>query len=184
MFRLAAEFRGTKRGEVYVLGNGPGLKDAVIPSGAEMIGINRSWMDFPAPVHCIVDRTNMVDVWASRPETVFAHERVAGKLERYPGAVVLAKARAGHEFSWDLAGGCPISFGGLFGVQTALWLGYDTIHLPGFDEHDDEGRFYDEDYLEDSRESHREWFRRVAKAGVPARFVVDKSSALYPILVN
>jgi hypothetical protein len=124
----------------------------------------------------------MVDVWAARPEVVFAHERLVEKLARYSGDVVLVRARSGSEFSWDLMRGCPISFAGLFGVQAALWLGYDVIHMPGFDEHDDEGRFYDEDYTEDSRESHRKWFRRVAEADVPARFVVDESSALYEIL--
>ncbi len=184
MFRPAALFRGIKSGEVYVLGNGPSLKGATIPESADVIGVNRSWMTRASPVHCIVDRTNMVDVWASRPPVVFAHGRLREKLSRYPDDVVLAKARAGRDFSWDIECGCPISFGGLFGVQVALFLGYGVIHLPGFDEHDNEARFFDEDYIEESRESHREWFRRVADAGLAARFIVDKSSALYPILVR
>jgi hypothetical protein len=165
------------------LGNGPSLTDAHIPDGCDVIGINRSWMRAWAPIHCIVDSTNIVDLWRARPRVAFAHERLKERIGNYPGLVVFAKGKAGRAFSWDIASGCPISFAGLFALQVALWIGrYKTIRLLGYDEHDNEGRFFDHEYIEESRESHREWFRRVARTPLPARIVADKTSALYPIL--
>lgn len=166
------QFKNSVDGSVALLGNGPSLrglplKDLDFPT----IGINRSHKLIRSPYHCFVTQSmvgTLQDGTLHKSEVVFLPSRYMQRFtpewhKGFPGSVVpfteMAKQK---DFHYDLVKGSDASFGGYLAIVVAVFLGFETIYLLGFDEHDNEGHFDDASTTCLYRESaHLPWFNLV-----------------------
>ena len=151
-----SEYRNVESGSVVILGSGPSLN---IYEGAEfacdIIGINLSFVMFPKQQYYTTvarDRLSDVDLGTIKADkAVFSCLHKANLVRNEIPQKILwvnmamddiyAKvARRKCIFTFDLEELVHKTFGGIFSIQIALFLGYRDIYLVGFDGGNDKFR--------------------------------------------
>ena len=149
------QLRGTRSGDVAILGNGPSLKSHPlhsIPSRVDVIGTNQSWRESESDWHVALELAQMWKPGARRVYEEYAKEDMLIVAE-HPGTEgagawpcgikvrLLNRTPGCIPFSRDLSRGLYEGIDGVGSVvyaalQVALWLGYaqpGTIYLVGVD---------------------------------------------------
>lgn len=143
-------FKGKECGSVVLLGNGPSLnifKD--LDFGCDIIGINSSYQYFPKQKYFVTVAFDRLDDIAHgriiAQEAVFSCKHKAEAIPgdclqkivwvdmNLPDTYFHAAKRWRNIFTSDLTRAVPKTFGGLFAIQVALFLGYTTLYLVGYD---------------------------------------------------
>ena len=158
--RKPAEYRNVETGAVAILGNGASLNDYPVDRlSIPAIGVNRSYKKLKTKYHCFVTPVMFNDVISGRlagTDVVFCpwecfvlnrpgtthdpgHSHWDNVQIRYVPVCTVGRHTKYH---FDLENSVEANFGGLLAIMVAMWLGYSTIYLLGFD--GDGTHFYDE----------------------------------------
>ena len=167
--RTIEDFRATESGPVAILGNGPSLEEVELESvGVPLFGCNRSWLHAWSRWTCYVNPQHHAELYSgmseygprrNRPEVAFAMDytperarRLYSGLPRWHGELVLVDSltsiadngtmEAKYRPRGDsLDRGRNSHFAGYMAMELAVWMGFTTIYLLGFD--GGSGHFYD-----------------------------------------
>lgn len=173
------EVRDIHRGEsACILGNGPSLKRwtkslPAIGSRHLLFGTNKSWTEMESPYHFVVAGAHWRQFARGEVPGVrrmftldgFLHksrEQPRGSALEVPVCYIKQKrfppgsTPPDEVFEYDLEEGTCAKFVPWLALQCGLWMGIETFHLLGIDEHNDEGHHHDD--IAGNREHHvRKW---------------------------
>ncbi len=175
-----ADFHNAESGPVALLGNGPSLAEWDLPALAErmpLFGMNTSWKLIETRWRCYVDVAHHDDIRLGRapaPEVAFFLEDHCRKAKPEPlgpaltrvGVSISSRPRPSGEHGFcgaALGGGSFGLFAGYLALEIAQWMGFNPIHLIGYD---GEGGHFDEPDVERSTKETESWRQdfRVARA--------------------
>jgi len=137
--------RNTHRGQrCLLLGNGPSLEqlDQPLLPDITVIGMHRSWRLINAPYHVILQRRQFFDEiesgeWLPRGLIITKRSMAGGLADRLPCDVVPVRSRGikkhEGEMSFDLSHGSSAVMCGQLALEVAVWMGFTTIYLIGYD---------------------------------------------------
>lgn len=180
----AETLRNTESGPVALLGNGPSLNRWPLDRlSCPTIGINTRHIK--SKYHCFVAGAMVERLIKGqlRGSIVFHPFRYLQRLVKTPktvkqnSLVLIPELVKQREFSWNLVQGSDATFGGIFAIQVALFLGFKEIYLLGYDEHNAEGHYKEFD----RKRLHLPWYPLVKKAidGLEIKmFVCNRESAI------
>lgn len=173
------EVRDIHRGEsACILGNGPSLKRwtkrlPLIGERHLLFGTNMSWTEAESPYHFAVagahwrtfTRGQVPGVRRMFTLDAFLHkskEQPQGSALEVPICYIKRKryppgsTPPDEDFNYDIEEGTWAKFVPWLALQVGLYMGIETFHLLGIDEHNDEGHHHDE--IIGNREHHvRKW---------------------------
>jgi hypothetical protein len=146
----AEALQNTESGPVALLGNGPSLKLWPLDRlSCPAIGINLSYRWLRSKYHCFVTGGMVEGLITGKLKgaLVFHPSRYLQRYYKFPKSfhqnqlVAIPELVKQKEFCWDLDRGSDATFGGIFAIQVALFLGFTELYLLGYDEHNKEGHF-------------------------------------------
>lgn len=187
----AEALRNKESGPVALLGNGPSLKRWPLDRlNCPTIGINKSWERTKSKYHCFVSGyfVEQFNTGIVESEVVFFSFRFIQRLAKnfvsqYKGLLVpVMEMPKQRKLQWNLSQGSDATFGGIFAIQVALFLGFKKLYLLGYDEHNDEGHFSEDKTQVENREGTHLPFYSLAKhttdsLGIKV-FVCNRESAI------
>lgn len=135
----------THRGQrCILLGNGPSLErlDQPLLPDITVIGMHRSWRLINAHYHVILQRRQFFDEitdgkWNPRGMIITKRSLAGGLADRLPCDVIPIRSRGikqqEGEMSFDLSWGSAAVMCGQLTLEIAVWMGFTTIYLIGYD---------------------------------------------------
>ncbi len=187
----AEVLRNMESGPVALLGNGPSLKLWPLDRlSCPAIGINLSYRRLKSKYHCFV-AGGMFEALIEgnlRGALVFHPFRYLQRYNKFPKSfcqnqlVTIPELVKQKEFCWDLDRGSDATFGGIFAIQVALFLGFTELYLLGYDEHNQDGYFNEhQTQIANREELHLYWYPLVKKTTDrlgTKMFVCNRDSAI------
>lgn len=133
------DIKGTFKGTVNILGNGPSLKKAQFDTLSPCIGMNRSWMIRPALIHCFVDNNQLSNM-------------IMGLWHKSRYIILPPKFKSGIHEDWyrnfpyqdHIFFDSTAGFAGLYAIHFARYLGFDKLLLHGYDGTNHLGNFLED----------------------------------------
>lgn len=141
-------YRNSRSGRLFILGNGPSLLDNDLTrlDKYEVMTINRSWRDVPGAMFHLASgdltgiRQPPQNILFYGTESMYPPTRIA----QFPSNIILIRMQGpGHIFkevsyvgiprAFDLRYGWNVTAGGVLAIYCAWWLGYRDLYLMGYD---------------------------------------------------